>query len=100
MLMAASERNATACVDWMLESGVDCNAINDDGSTAFHYACAFGSLHCIASLLKNNCRVDIEDVSHGVVVLCPLPSVFYLVCRRVREILACSWLRQSRGEIF
>lgn len=62
MLMAASERNAAACVEWMLDSGAHCNAANEDGSTAFHYACAFGSLHCIAALVKHNCDVDAKDV--------------------------------------
>jgi hypothetical protein len=61
MLMAASERNAAACVDWMLDSGLDSSAVNADGSTAFHYACAFGSLHCIASLLKHDCAVSAKD---------------------------------------
>ena len=60
--MAASERNATACVEWMLDSGADCNAKNEDGSTAFHYACAFGSLHCIAALVKHNCDCTAMDV--------------------------------------
>lgn len=61
LLMAAAQRNATACVEWLLEEGAEANAANDDGSTAFHYACAFGSLHCIASLLKHDCDVDAKD---------------------------------------
>lgn len=61
LLMAAAQRNATACVEWLLDEGAETNAANDDGSTAFHYACAFGSLHCIASLLKHDCDVDAKD---------------------------------------
>ena len=61
LLMAAAQRNASACAEWLLEEGADCNAANDDGSTAYHYACAFGSLHCIASLLKHSCDVDAKD---------------------------------------
>ena len=61
LLMAAAQRNATACVEWLLDEGAEMNAANNDGSTAFHYACAFGSLHSIASLLKHDCDVDIKD---------------------------------------
>lgn len=61
LVMAAAQRNATACVEFLLDEGAETNAANDDGSTAFHYACAFGSLHCIASLLKHDCDVDAKD---------------------------------------
>ena len=59
--MAAAARNASTCAEWLIEQGATVDGINDDGSSAFHYACAFGSLHCLAVLLKAGCSTSAVD---------------------------------------
>lgn len=60
-LMEAAMGGRTAVVCAMLDGGVEKNAADKDGRTAFHWACAKNHVECAEALFEAGCDTTIES---------------------------------------
>ena len=60
-LMEAAMGGRTAVVCAMLDGGVEKNAVDEDGRTAFHWACAKNHVECAEALFHAGCDTTIES---------------------------------------
>lgn len=87
-LMEAAMGGRTAAVCAMLEGGVEKNAVDKDGRTAFHWACAKNHVACAEALFQAGCDTTIESKQGhtGVHVAQRLGHIE--VVNRMRELVA------------
>jgi len=60
-LMAAVKRDCIDVVNLLLDRGALIDVANEDGSTAYHLCCAFGSLNSLQALVSCKCDTNLLD---------------------------------------